>query len=112
MNIDLDYIGTYNAKNSYPSIIWCINALHKTRSKRAKTKYLLDIYEKYFNDLVKNECFELLQYLSDNLTKKQIENRFKWRLKQSVEHIEYMENLELWQAKREAKKQLLAINLN
>lgn len=112
MKIDLEYIGTYNAKTSFNSIIWCINALHKTRSKRAKTKYLLDIYEKYFNDLVKNECFELLQYLSDNLTNKQIENRFKWRNKQQIEHIEYMANLEAWKSKRDAQKRLLTIDLN
>lgn len=112
MNIDLEYIGTYNARTQHKQIIWCIEALHKTKSKRAKTKYLLDIYEHHFKDLHKKECFELLQYLQDNLTEKQIKNRYKWRLKQQVEHIEFMENLEVMMRKIELRKQFFTINLN
>lgn len=112
MNIYLEYLGTYNARTQHKQIIWCIESLHKMKSKRAKTKYLLDIHEQYFNVLYEKECFELLQYLQDKLTEKQIKNRYKWRLKQQVQHIEFMENLEVMMRKIELRKQLFTINLN
>lgn len=62
--------------------------------------------------MVKNECFEFLEYLSNNLTEKQIKRRMDLRLNQQIEHIEYMANLEGWKAKRDAQKRLLTINLN
>lgn len=112
MNVLIEQLGKRDAIKEHKQIFSFLHLLFKTMSKRSKTKYLLDIYEKYYVELIENECFEFVSFLDQHLTKRQINNRMKWRLKQNIDRLEWEHEIEEFYLKMQARKKLLTINLN
>ena len=75
---------------------------------KMKTVYLLDFRERYFDDLLKFECYELLEFLTDRLDENQIMNRFKWRIKQKEERELEFKRWNRWLKEREALRELVS----
>ena len=74
--------------------------------KNFVTKFWLDLLERYGSHLLKDESFELLQYLHDKVSLTQIANRNKWRAKQKETSEAEMAKWKDWQKRFETQKKL------
>lgn len=110
MNVYIPKLGVRHAIHDFDQIKWFLDY----QAKRGNiTAMLLDIHEQYFMDLFRKECYEMIDYLHQSLTKKQVVNRAKWRMKQQEAKEEHWKEMLEWHERYRAKQQLIGdINPN
>lgn len=108
MKMYIDGLGYRNAKTESEQIIWFIRQKIKPMRANVRTAYLLKIRDCYFDKLIKSDCYEILAFLRDSISDKQVANREKRRKKwaQKLEKIE-QEQMAL-HARIKAKNRLIA----
>jgi len=112
MKIYLDRVGYRDTVKDFEQITWFWEHAPQMKwAQRFQTKFWLDLLERYGSMLLKDESFELLQYLNDKVTGEQVTNRNKWRQKQKATSEAEMKKWSDWREKYKDEK-ILKANLN
>ena len=78
-------------------------------SKNHRTRFWLDLMERYEKHFLKIQAFELLKFLKEQLSDEQIENRKMWKLKMKMKSQLELEHWKDWRRDYEFKNKLTTI---
>ena len=71
MKIYIDGLGYRNAKTEHKEVIWFLTQYAKKLSNAQKTALFLRLKELVFDILLQNQCFELMAFISEQVTTQQ-----------------------------------------
>lgn len=86
MRVYLEKVGYRDSITDKEEIVWYWTQKAKFHPyKSHQTKYWINLFEMYKDNLAKSESFELLNFLRGKVTDEQLKNRELWRKKQKAQ---------------------------
>lgn len=109
MKIYIDYLGYRDSIKEFEEIKWFLNQREKNLSKRRITSFWLDFRKNYFDRLLDNQSYEMVDFIQQKLTNQQIKNRERWKKKQKENAIKQMDYFIKIHDKRKVMKDLVKL---
>lgn len=92
MVLYFDDIGNKNPIVDFEVIKWYLSERAKHTSKSQRTRFWLNMQERYYSALINSEAYELLDFIKSQTTAAQKKNRAKWRIAQMKKSKQEIEN--------------------
>lgn len=95
MKIHIEGLGIRNAKTESSQIIWFLSQKSKHMTPRLRTSYFLTLKESLTNQLLENECYDILAFINKMVTSEQEQRR-----KKAIEKQRQIAELEMIEFKK------------